>query len=212
LPILGLTADELEGACNRLWDLTTSGKTDDESRKALKLSHADFNELKRTMFEREMNRLGERTAEETYIQYTIDQIQNIRDLTDMIKNFKASKQYNAFVGAIKARAELNDKLLKMGQELGVIEKQPQKHEVVGGIVVTDLTSKQLKKMITNELSSLGEMMKRHGGGDIIDIKPGPSHVPTKKVKAVEGKGRSKRASVHGGRRVVKEKIKTKVKA
>lgn len=209
MPIAGMTTDELAKACDKLWDLLTAGDNDDKARQRLKLTITDYNLLKRKMMEREVERLGSRTAEEIYIGYVIDQIHNIRDLTNMIDKFKESKQYNAMVGAVKARAELNDKLMKMGQDLGVIAKEPTRHEVVGGIVVSDLTSRQLKAMITAELASLNEMMKRYGkgGGDIIDLKPGPTHLPTPKTKALGDGG--KRMRVHKGRRVNREKVKVK---
>lgn len=210
MPIIGLSAKDLNGACTKLWDILTSGKTDEEARKAMKLGHEDYTLLKRKVFERQIEGLTERTAEETFVQYTIDQIANIRSLTEMIAEFKQSKQYNAMVGAVKARADLNDKLLKMGQDLGVIEKQPSRHEVVGGIVVTDMSSKQLKTMIVKELVGLNDMMKNHGGADIIDMPVGPTHVPAKKVKALEVGG--KRMRVFKGRKPAREKIKVKAVA
>jgi len=197
-----------EKACIKLWDYLTDGKTDEEARKKLKISVEDFVDLKRKMMEREIARLSTQTTEEVYVKHSIAQIQNIRDLTDMIKEFKKSKQYNAMVGAVKARAELYDKLLKMGQDLGIIEKEAVKHEVVGGIVVSDLSSKELKKMITSELAGLNDMMKRYGSSNIIDIKPKPTHGPPKKTKVLKEKTTGgKKMRVAKGRRVVKTKVK-----
>jgi hypothetical protein len=105
----------------------------------------------------------------------IDQMKNLKDLDGMIESFKTTKQYNAMVGAVRARSEILDKLIEKGQEFGLVHKMPDRKEIVAGILVADLTNKELKQMITAELSNLNGMMKRYGDKTIMDMDPGVLH-------------------------------------
>ena len=58
------------------------------------------------------------TTETIFLDYVLRQNQNIRDLDNVQKLFQGSRQFTALVGAVKAKAEILDKVIEKGQEFG----------------------------------------------------------------------------------------------
>lgn len=169
------TKAELKEAVTTIYAKLTEGKEDKEILEEMGLSAEDFDGLKRQMFDMKADELRGKPVEHVYVEYMVNQIQNVKDLTTMVKDFKSSKQYNAMVGAIRARADIYDKLIDRGQSLGVIKREPTVTKVIGGILVGELTNVQLKEMITKELGELNRLMRRYGDKGIIDMDPGSLH-------------------------------------
>ncbi len=191
--------------------------------KELRISQALFEQIKSALYIQEAERLRTRTTEDVYTDYVLQQMSCVKDLTDACKRFEASKKSTALVGAIKARSEIWDKIIKQGQDLGVINKEPERMQFVGGLAVAELTEDKLRSLITGEISNLDTLMEQFGDvKDITEMRPGNLHLPApkgvpggkkraqNKGKAVghskpEGTKRTQKAianRVHGGRRVV----------
>lgn len=220
--ISGLTGEQLRASCAKLRSLLASGEHDDETQVAAKmgLSWADYEQLKKKLYDFETDALRARPTEAVYVDYVIAQTRNIKDLTDLYGTLKSSKQGSAAVGAIRARSDIYDKIIKTGQEFGFIERKPEA-KIIAGVIVSQLTNIELRKAITGELSDLQRLMGMYGDeSTIIDIEPGQIHqdleppkalpAPKQKAKAAAApagkiKGH-KRNKVHGGRRVVKSKM------
>ena len=111
------------------------------------LSADEFDELKVSMFDAKADEMRSRPDEHVYVEYLLNQSRNIRDLTDMIKEFKTSKQYGSMVGAVRARAEIYDKLIAKGQEFGLITKTPERKEIVAGVLVAELSNKNFRRLL-----------------------------------------------------------------
>jgi len=154
-----------------------------------------------------------RTTEEVYVDYTLKQTQNIKDLTRMLGAFEETKQHAAMVGAVRARSDILDKIIAKGQEFGFIEKKPET-KVIAGVIVSQLSTHELRKAIAGELGQLEKLMSDFGDApSIVDIEPGPTHLATPKVKALSdganGNGEAvqkgvknhARNRVHRGRKV-----------
>lgn len=173
--IHGLTRVDIEEAKNSIWDSLCKGESDDEIMDLMGLDPEIYKSLKVQMLEDKAQELKRKPPEHVYVEYILAQTQNIQDLSDMIAEFKTTKQYNALVGAIRARSDLHDKLIAKGQEFGVFRKMPQRRELVAGVIVQDMSKDALKTAITGAISKLDTMMKRYGDGDILDQLPGPIH-------------------------------------
>jgi hypothetical protein len=219
-----LTKEQVKEAVATIYGLLCSGKDDTEILDEMGIGVEEFEKLKAAMFDVKADEVRAKPTEHTYVQYMIDQMRNLSDLDDMIESFKTTKQYNAMVGAVRARSEILDKLIAKGQEFGLIHKMPDKKEIVAGILVADLTNKELKKMITRELTNLNGMMRRYGDRNIMDIEPGAIHrgeaLPaavlgdssdtdstTKKKKATSKTVKANTAKRTAGRKVVRSKSK-----
>lgn len=142
------------------------GKDDLQVAEEMALSTGEYNELKSAMYEWETTDLHDKAAEEVYIDYTLRQKQCIKDLDGMIAEFRRTKQFNAMVGAVRAKSDIIDKLIAKGQEFGILEKAPEKKQIVAGIMVAELSNEQLRSVITKELLGLDALAKRYGEVDM----------------------------------------------
>lgn len=169
------TKAQLQEAIQSIYSAMIEGQSDEEAAAELGLEAEEFQKLKDAMYDSKSDELRTRPTEHTYVQYIIDQSRNIHDLTDMIADFKLSRNHAAMVGAVKVRSDIMDKLIKFGQEFGIIHKEAKKGELLVGHVVADMTNKQLKTAITAELSALNSLVKKYGDRGIVDMDPGALH-------------------------------------
>jgi hypothetical protein len=171
-----LSASEIDGLAELAYDSLTSGVSAEDVRDTLALSEEDFKQCLVRMFEVQAEAVRTRPTEHVYVQYVIDQLRNIVDLTDIISDFKNTKQHSAIVSAIKARSDIQDKILMKGQEFGIIVPSPVSgRSLVAGMVIEELSNKQLKKTILRELKAASEAMDDFGEVSFVDIEPGAIH-------------------------------------
>ena len=171
-----LPKEYIKEAAATIFAALCDGKNDKEVIDEMGLSAEQYEQLKAAMFDSKADEVRTRPTEHVYVEYLINQINNINDLTQMIELFKTTKQFNAMVGAVRARSEIYDKLIARGQEFNLIHKRPDRKEIVAGVMIGDLTNKDLKKLITGELGKLNKMMKRYGDKEMMAIEPGPIYM------------------------------------
>ena len=168
---------------------------------------AEFEKLLEGFYEAEADDVRERSTERTYADYVLAQSRNVKDLTDLLEELTGEeKTGSARVSAIKARADIYDRIITKGQEFGFVKRKPQE-KIIAGVMLERLTNDDLRCAITGELQELGNLMTRFGGGkSITDVQPGQIHRSPTKTKALPPSGvtpKRARNPVHGGRRVVK---------
>lgn len=196
---------ELRKQVAQLMALYAEGCNDDESLALMGLSPARFVRVKKALFDQEAERLAATPTEHTFVQYVLDQTACIKDLTDLLKEAKKQKNSNAGVGAIRARSDIYDKIVRTGQEFGLLEKKPEERRIVAGVMVAQLTNDQLRQAITGAISNLNEMVATFGDLDFASIQPGELHRELPESTEPAGKtNRAKTARVSKGRRVVKQ--------
>ncbi len=170
-----LSKEEIAETIGQIYNLSCQGETDADIMDTMGLPAEDYRELKAAMFDAKADEFRAQPTEHRYVQYVIDQAQNVKDLTTMIESFKTTKQYNAMVGAVRCRSEIYKGLIEMGQSFGILRKEPDRKLIINGILVADLTNRQLKTTVTEELSALDGLMRRYGDKSIAEIDPGPIH-------------------------------------
>lgn len=151
------------------------GLDDEAIRIDMGLIPSDFENLKKQLLFLEAESLKNKPTEQTYIEYLIQQQVNLKDLTEMIKQWKADpKAYTALVGAIRARSEILDKTINRGQEFGLIAKEPKKHQhtVSGGVVFAQMSTKELQSAVIREMKQLQKITKMYSEEDIALVKTG----------------------------------------
>jgi hypothetical protein len=207
--LLGMTKEELAVAIAKFWGLRCEGKSDDEIMDQMGLTRDQFDRLNKALVDSMGELLRTKSKEEVFLDYIADQKSCLKDLEAISDpdEFRKSKQWSAYVGAVRARSEIHKEILRAGQELGVIQRAPttSRKEVVGGVVFAELSSDQLKKAIAREMTGLDEMMKTFGEGTIIEIEPGEVHrralpEPTIKTKATSKSQKAKRTKRVTGRK------------
>lgn len=215
-----LKGAELRALCAKLRSYLVVSDDEHEIAKQLGLSWEDYEDLKRRFYELEEQTLRKRTDEQWFIDYLAKQQRNQEDLTRMIELFENSKQYNAMIGAVRARADINDKIVERAQEFGFVSKEPDKKLVAHGHFVADgLSTAEIKGKLAEALGASKALLERYGDErSIIDVTPPKIHrdehlTPPKPLSlpapasshASEQRPQHARNRVHKGRRVVKSK-------
>ena len=161
---------EIIEAASTIYGHLSDGLSDKEAMAEMGLSSEEYEQLKAAMFDIKADEIRKRPVEHVYVEYIMQQSQNIKDLTGMIDDARASRQANALVGAVRARAEIYDKLIERGQTFGLIKKEPDRKVIVAGHLIANLNNLELKKLISKELSELNKVMKRYGDDSFEEIR------------------------------------------
>jgi hypothetical protein len=220
---LKLSKDQLRAVAAKLRTQLAAGYSDHDICESLGLSWVDYEELKTKMLSFEATRIANKTSEEIYAEYIIQQETNINDLTGLITRCDEKNQLGSAVNAIKARADIYNQIIKVGQEFGFIDKIPEKTEVIAGVTVKNLSNEELNAQLANVASGFGALLEKYGERNMLQVDPGPIHFPdspsteqksalpkrreisstSQNSKSPKKAKRHARNPVHGGRRVVK---------
>lgn len=146
--------------------LMGAGQTDYEAAESMNLDAKTYNSLKRQLYDEMKAELAGRPTEEVYADYVIQQQSCIRDLDDVIARFGDSAQVNGVVGALRAKSDILERVISMGQSFGIIEKIPEKKQIVGGFLVAQLDNAALRALITEQLNSLQQIVGHYGNADL----------------------------------------------
>jgi len=143
------------------------GHTDEQIAEEMSLRIDALKALKREFYRQETIALHSATAEEVFIDYAVKQKQCITDLSDLIPELRATKQHASIIGAIKAKSDILDKIIKTGQEMGILEKAPEKKMVFHGIAIASLDNTKLRRVIAGELQGLAAIVGKFGDKDLL---------------------------------------------
>lgn len=175
MPSLHLNPKDLDDAAADLLQLLLKGKTDEKARATLGVPASEFARIKVHLVDQKAAELHARPTEHTYVQYIFDQLRNIQELTELIRELRKKEQYASAIRAIQLRADLRDRILARGQDCGVIHKQADRKEIVAGVLVADLSNRQLRSQLRTELDSVNRMISAQGDKPFIDVETGPIH-------------------------------------
>lgn len=165
-----LSSEELDDLATLAWDALMTGVEGEELRDSLALDEEDFSAVLTRMFDAKASEVRNKPTEHVYVQYILDQGRNIADLTTLVQDFKKTRQHSAMVSAIKARSDIQDKILQRGQEFGLIASaQDGKGLLLAGIMIQELTNDELRRAVVRELRDINTMMKDSGDADFIDV-------------------------------------------
>lgn len=149
-----------------------TGMSDIQVAEEMGLPTKDYNALKRELYQQDKLEMSSKNSEEVFIDYRMRQEGCIKDLEKMIQTFSTTKQYNAMVGAVKAKSDIIDRIVARGQEFGVLEKVPEKKQIIAGVLVAGMTNDDLRARVAKEAIGMSEAFKKYGEGDILSL-PAP---------------------------------------
>jgi hypothetical protein len=141
------------------------GKPDWDIAEELGLEWREYNDIKKEMYKWDTAQLYDRPAEQQYIDYVTRQEACLSDLNELIDELDAESTAaaaQAKLGAIRAKSEIYDKIVKTGQGMGILEKAPERQQVVGGVIVAHLSSDELRTAVVDQLTELGALVERYG--------------------------------------------------
>jgi len=88
----------------------------------------------------------------------------VKELQSMRKRFDYRKQFTALVASIKQEHEINKDVVKLGQELGFVEKKGAEVSVETELLFSTMTTEQVLEEVQNEIERINHMAM---GKDII---------------------------------------------
>lgn len=149
-----------------------ANKTDLAIQEEMSLDTGDYNALKSELYEQEKTDINDKSVEDVFIAFGHRMEGCINDLDEIIKDKKGTNP-NAVVGAVRAKADIINKIIDRGQEFGLIEKVPERKVVVAGLLVSKLDTKQLRKLISKQVGELGQIMDKYGDATMTELDPAP---------------------------------------
>jgi hypothetical protein len=156
-----LTKSEQTDLLLSIFELLSQGKNKDDIAEEIGIGAEKVESLIKRLIDFKTEEYQNKPIEHTYFEYVINQLKNIADLTKLINkniNKKSStRSLSAVVGAIKARSEIHERILKSGQECGVIRRAPDRKETVHGVYIAELTAADLKHAIVSQYEKLKKL-------------------------------------------------------
>jgi hypothetical protein len=142
--------------------LLSEGASEDEIKVELGLAGGEWATFKRAVFDEEATN-ARRPAIEVFVEYQLRQLKHISELEDARQRALKKDQPQHAVSAVKAKAELFDRIIQKGQELGVYHREGQKLTIRGAMGLVHLSPKQLAEQLDRsfiKLQSLSEELGR----------------------------------------------------
>lgn len=165
---LGLLPSELRATFATLRSHLSAGLDDVEIATELGISLEDLEELKRRFYAHEIEIERKKSTDRHYLDYLIAQRGNISDLQKIITKFGESKQYNALVGAIRAKSEIIEKVLERGRDFGVIDLKSAPIRI-NGLLVTELPTNAIRATIADALHELKQLTAGDNMSSMADV-------------------------------------------
>lgn len=137
---------------------------------------------------RTVDRLDPRTI---FAEYRVQQLQAATELADFAEIFRRTGNTTSLVAAIKARSDVLDRIVRMGQELGVVKRAAREVRVDGQIDFKSMSVKELRIHLQREMTEMRELLKppEEIGGVATAVlsrvlgKPKELEAPRKEVRA-----------------------------
>lgn len=204
--------------------LMIDGESDGDIIDQLGITAQHFSIAKKFLLESIGDQQELMSSKERFALYLIQSERNVSDLDDLITNLNGKNQYNLILGAVRMRQEVQNQIISTGQTLGIIAKEPERRLILGGVTISDLPDKELKKGVVKAISGLAEMFEKYGDGtklsqlspgnlhygDAVEVKDSSSTdtaalgAPPMKAPSKDKRNRAKANKRSAGRRRVKE--------
>lgn len=154
-----------------------AGDSRDEIMDAIGYTTEQYNEARRFMLDQKVEDLRGKSREHQYVEYVLEQRGVIRTLDKLAKDLDTKSQYNAVVGALRLRSELLDKIIDRGVNFGLIKKEPDRKEIIAGVIMADMSTGDLKKAILDHGKSSRELLEKFGESSFMELPEKPLHYP-----------------------------------
>lgn len=169
-------------------ELLAEGESPEEIQGQLRLPEELFGGLLEEYYQREVLSITSKSTERIYVDYVKRQSNLIRRLRKLETALTVDARTGALVsidpkvhlGAIKAQSEILDAIVTTGQKMNILEKAPEKRQIIAGVVVRNMDNETLAGTITGQLQRVKNLMERYGMTDMMGrpIDP-PGTVPQK---------------------------------
>jgi hypothetical protein len=143
--------------------LLNQGKTREEIIELMGLHPHQFEAFFRNYYEEAEAEQTSKTPMRIFAEYVGKQNQLCRDL-EGLKDALSDKWRNAqaYVAAVKTQSEILDKLIKTGQDLGLIQKTPDQVLMVGDRDAREVGADELESFVFTEMESIKGLVSKRG--------------------------------------------------
>jgi len=160
--------DRIRAALDLLAIFMSKGYSDMKISSEMDLETSEISQLKGILLHEVGDMDFKDNPHRAYLSYKLRQEGIIKELEMLSHRLKNEGQPNAELGSIRARSDIIDKIMKSGQELGVIPREPKKHQILGGIAITEMTPDDLYKMLNDNSKRMTRLQSRYGSGKYIE--------------------------------------------
>lgn len=133
----------------------------------LNIDSRNYNALLDAYYRAAETECRNKSTTRTFAEVAGRKAQLIRDLEEIkatIKSAGARGNHQAAIKAIKAQSDILDSVIKLGQELGLIEKIPDKLVFVGGRDPREMSADEITASCMRELQEITQMVQKSGKG------------------------------------------------
>jgi len=129
--------------------------TDEEIARKLEITVEEVERRKAELYKKHKSILQVREEIDEYLDYTWQQTECIRQLDDLIENWKDSRHQAMIVTAIRVKSEIIDKIFKRGQEIGILRGTREERAKLAS-----MSAKELMQALERELMSFKAMVEK----------------------------------------------------
>lgn len=108
-------------------------------------------------------------SEEVYMGYVLETRRNIKDLREIFTELRGSNQGSAAVGAVSACQKLLDQIIKTGQAMGFINREPVRHEHAH--LIANMDDLALARYVEQQVKQLQQEIRTQSGRSLLDQTP-----------------------------------------
>lgn len=136
------------------------GLSREEIKKRLGIDDKVYDEIEMILLETEGTKFTNMGTAHRYYVYMLRTEQFIRELDQFTRlHMEDDPRKSGVVGAIKAKAQLTENLMRMGQELGIISKRAKEIRVLGEINLVALPNEEIRQLYEERMSFFQSVMR-----------------------------------------------------
>lgn len=94
-----------------------------------------------------------------FAEYKLQQLQAARELENLAETFRALRQYTALVAAVKTRSDILDRIVKTGQELGVVKRAAREVTLTGRVDFASMSVEELRIHLVRERGEVERLLE-----------------------------------------------------
>lgn len=126
-------------------------------------------QIREVLFQEDEPLVAGQRSEEIYMGYVLETRRNIRALREIFDELRGSNQGSAAVGAISACQKLLDHIIKTGQAMGFINREPVRHEHAH--LIANMDDLALARYVERQVSELQSEIAAQSGRSLLDQIP-----------------------------------------
>lgn len=156
----------------RIRALVEEGLTEEEIAEVAGLDAEEVGKLVRDCVVEEMRFIGSLQPEEVYARFVMESRGNLRRCDELYEKFQRGDQVAGLVGVVKLRQSISESVLKRGQDMGFVKKEPNKTFVL----TANLNGPDLRQYVAETLSKIRKDMVEAGDEPFLELGQAPASV------------------------------------